>query len=160
LGGSLALKGATVTRKRIEHSILISGDVNSALAKIDPRIEAVGLGGEVGSGDHAIRIGRDTALLNSSKPINIAVGWYETGFAISQADGKYAVLEISGEGAEDMLSQGASIVFKHSSPSAMIQFAGLPCLLVRQNEAWLLFVERPMLTYMTTFLSGTSALQT
>lgn len=153
-GETLSLDGVTITRKRLGHTVLISGNISAALARIAPDAAAVGLGEDVGTGDQAIRLGRDSILLNTKNLIDADSGWHSDGYAISQADGKYALLEIAGEHSEDLLAQGASIAFKHPSPSALIEFAGLACILVKQGTSWLLYVERPMLTYITGFLAG------
>jgi len=158
LGETITLPGVTITRKRIEYTTLISGNFNAALKKHAPGVKAVGLGEDIVTSDHAIRLGRDIVVLSTKMPPDIAPGWYEGGYAVSRADEKYAVLEIFGDGAEDLIAQGAGIKFKHPSLSAAIQFSGLTCLLVRQNKAWLLFVERPLLTYVSEFFRGSATL--
>lgn len=154
LGESIALEQVKITRIGTGQLLLISGKFEAALAALAPTAKIVGLGEEIGIYDHALRIGRDTILLNTENTIDAEDGWHEDGYAVSHADGKYALLEIFGEGAELLLAQCASIRFKDPSPSAAIQFAGQSCLLVRQSENWLLFVERPMLAFVCGFLTS------
>ena len=143
-----------LTRKTMEHVLLVSGNIDNALETLAPRAKVAGLGDKITADDYVIRLGRETILLHTMKPVMANSGWSEDGYAISHADGKYAMIEISGAGAETLLAQGTSIRFLSHSPSAMVQFAGQNCILVRKSDSWLLFVEQPMLTYLCGFLSG------
>ena len=156
-GESIYLQDVKLTRRSMGHVLLISGEFSAGLAAFAPTANVAGLGEDIGSGDYAIRIGRDSILLNTTNATRVIAGWHEGGYAVSHATGKYALIEISGQGSEMLLAQGASIRFKSPSPSAAIQFAGQNCLLVRDSENWLLFVERPMLTFICGFLASSNS---
>ncbi|MEL7429571.1 MAG: hypothetical protein AAFN43_06190 [Pseudomonadota bacterium] len=147
-GETLDLGHAQITRMDAGCLTLISGEFEKAIGKA----RVVGLGGECGRGNHAIRIAHDSVLLVTASPPKLKPGWHDKGYAVSPASGKHALFEISGEGAETIMAQGATVL--DGSPSAMTRFAGLNALITRKGRVWRVIVETPMATYLTGWLRG------
>ncbi|MEM7290905.1 MAG: hypothetical protein AAF412_11155 [Pseudomonadota bacterium] len=154
---AIELKGVKIRRTNPGHMMLLSGKLSAGLAGLSLTSEPVGFGGEVGKTKKVIRIGIDSALCVTGKPAKLQPGWYKPGFAVSLADGKYAALKISGKNAGAVLAQGTGHNLEQSSRSAAVEFAGCVVLMVKTGSAWLLFVETPMLTYVTNWFRGVGA---
>lgn len=154
LGETIMLDQLSITRKRVNHAIIISGNLDLAMKRLAPSVKIQGLGQDVGAGDFGVRMSHDSAILMPNSPLDVKAGWYEEGFAITHAYGKYAMIELKGSNAEGFLAQGTSVNFKEESPSAALKFLGETCILVKQDASWLLFMETPMLSYFTNFARG------
>lgn len=136
---------------------LLSGDLDAARAALAPGAGEVGLWGIAGDGAHLIRIARDRALLVTPAPLAAAPGW-RGGFATTPCDDLYAIVEISGPGMPEVMSEATAADLTVGSPSAAVQFAGLPCLLCRTRpEVVRLYVESPFAAYIWTWLASITA---
>ena len=113
----------------------LSGDLDAVFAKLDRQPASVGLW-EIADPDYAaIRIGRDRAVLVSTAPVALALGWHPEGFAVSDASDSYIVMGFSGEGVRALIAEATSADFETGSPSASILFAAVPALLYRTGES-------------------------
>jgi hypothetical protein len=115
------------------HQTLISGDVKAAFTQLDPHAASVGLW-EIARAPAAIRIGRDRALWVASQPFPIKWGWREEGWAATDASDAYSVLSLAGPALRELVAEATSAELDGGSPSAAIQFAGVPALLYRTAE--------------------------
>ena len=124
-------------------ALLISGDLDAALAAVAPGAPMLGLGGAVpGDGTFALRIGRDRALLCTPAPLDAEPGWREAGFAATPADDAWLVLRLHGAGALGVLGACTGADPRGGSPSAAIGCAGTVCLLAADGAGWRLWVPR------------------
>ncbi len=148
-GETMSAAGLTIHRAPATPSCLISGDLEAAIAALAPGARSIGLFQDRPP-IAAIRIARDRALLvgATGEP-----GWRD-GYAISPATGLYTCFRISGADVMDALAEGTGADLTASSPAASLQFAGITCLLTRQDKMAELWVEAAMATYMTTWLAG------
>ncbi|MEM7438323.1 MAG: hypothetical protein AAF393_01900 [Pseudomonadota bacterium] len=145
----LTLGSLEVRRQKIGPACLVTGDLTAAQTAFDQGAP-VGLCGQMTPQAASVRIARDLALFPGGA---VKPGWHDS-FAVSDADGVYICLSLSGRGAKAALAQGTSVDLDAPSPSAAIQFAGVKALLTRRGDAYLLWVEAPMETYVTSFLRG------
>jgi len=109
---------------------LISGDLTAAFARLDPRPVSVGFW-QIAHAPAAIRIGRDRALLVGSQAFTVGWGWREDGWAATDASDAYGVLSLGGRALREIVSEATSADVDADSPSAAVQFAGVPALLYR-----------------------------
>jgi hypothetical protein len=112
---------------------LISGDLAAAFARLDPQPHSVGLW-QIARGPAAIRIGRDRALLVGSQAFASGWGWREDGWAASDASDAYCMLSLTGAALRSIIAEATSADIDAGSPSAAVQFAGVPALLYRLRE--------------------------
>jgi hypothetical protein len=155
-GAVMTGDGVAIRRVAPGAMALISGDLDAAGAALAPGAAMVGLGARSDMRPVALRIARDRALLLTDAPVT-AGGWFDPGFAVSPAEGLYACLSITGPGARALIAEGTSVDPDGASPSAAVLFADCPCLLSGTADGWLLWVEAPMLTYLTGWLAGRCA---
>jgi sarcosine oxidase gamma subunit len=132
---------------------LISGDIAAAVAALAPGAPVLGLYATAPGGAHALRIARDRALLVTPAPLGAADGWRD-GWCATSVDDGWAAVDIAGADAPLALSQGTSADLEARSPSAAVLFAGLRCLLARSESGFRLYVERPWLEPLLTWLDG------
>src|SRR3569833_1324441 len=112
---------------------LISGDLAAAFAGLDPQPVSVGLWG-MAAAPATVRIGRDRALLVASQPFASGWGWRQDGWAATDASDAFRVLSLSGPALRSVIAEATSADIDAGSPSAAIQFAGVPALLYRVAE--------------------------
>ena len=93
---------------------------------------------------HALRIGRQSALLVTPAPLATADGWRD-GWCATSVDDGWAAVEVSGEDAENALMQATSADLASGSPSAAVLVFGLRGLLVRTPSGFRVHVEAPWL---------------
>jgi hypothetical protein len=110
---------------------LVTGDLEAALASLNPRSASVGLWDIAPGPLAAIRIGRDRALLVASAPAATPWGWRPGGWAVSDASDAYKAFDITGPALRQIVAEATSANVEGGSPSAAIQFAGVPGLLYR-----------------------------
>lgn len=132
---------------------MISGDLAAALKTLARGAPLLGIMRAVPKGRHALRIARDRALLVTPAPLEAADGWRE-GWCATRMDDAYAVIEVEGAGAGDVLMQATAADLAAVSPSAAVMFAGQRVLLVRTVGGFRLHVERPRLEALMTWLDG------
>lgn len=135
-----------------EFQTLLSGDLTAAFARLDPQPVSVGLW-QLARLPAAIRIGRDRALLVGAQAFALSSGWQEGGWAASDASDAYSVLSLTGSALRSIIAEATSADIDAGSPSAAIQFAGVPALLyrVREDEARL-HVEAALAPYVWRWL--------
>lgn len=131
---------------------LVSGDLAAAAAALAPGAPHLGLWQAAERLPAFVRIARDRALLLTDAPLGLDEGWRAEGFALSPADDAWAVLEIEGEAAADVIAEATATPFGSASPSASALFAGLPCLLTRAGEGARIHVETAFLPYLWRWL--------
>lgn len=158
LGEELRVGAVRVVHKPLGFAALLSGNLDAAVKGLAPAAPMVGLNGEIGDQDFVLRIGRDRALLVSNDQIVEETGWNRGGYAFSTADACYCLIEISGNGVDQLLAQGTACDPGQASPSAAIMFAGVNGLLARKKESRYLLVDRAHLTYVTSWLRGAASL--
>lgn len=132
---------------------LVSGDFSAASAALGASLPRVGLWETAESLPALVRIARDRALLVSERPLALEDGWRAEGFALSQADDAWGVLDLGGEALPDLMAEGASADLSLGSPSASTLFAGVPALIYRTgSNTARLHVEAPLLPYVWRWL--------
>lgn len=135
-----------------EQACLVTGDLGHALAAVAPNAPLIGLCEAAPDGAFAIRIARDRALLVLPERLTRKMGWQAEGFALSDASDAYVRLALSGGNPQAILAQMTSAPFMQGSPSAAIRIAGQTGLLLRQGEAYELWVQAAFLTSTTDVL--------
>jgi len=133
--------------------VLISGDLQGALNALAPQAPLLGLFGLAPDGPYALRVARDSALLVTPAPIFVDPAQRGEFFATAVDDG-FAVLTLRGTDVADVLSQGASVDFAVSSPSACVMFAGFRTLIVRRPDGVRLHLEASYREAMLEWLEG------
>lgn len=154
IGGEITGDGVTIRRDPVGALTLISGDLAEGLGHLAPGAALVGLGNVSAATDIALRIARDRALLVTEAPVVSEIGQWKHGCAVNRADGLYACLSITGPRAIDIVTQGTSVDVNTASPSAAVSFAGCTALLTGHEAGWRIWVEAPMLTYLSGWLKG------
>ena len=132
---------------------LVSGDLEAAIAALAPGAPLLGLYAPAPAGAHALRIGRDRAMLVTPAPLGAADGWRD-GFCATAVDDGWSAVDVSGADAPSALAQGTSADLAAGSPSAAVRFAGLRCLLARTDAGFRLHVETPWLETLLAWLDG------
>uniref|UniRef100_A0A975YG62 Uncharacterized protein n=2 Tax=Gymnodinialimonas phycosphaerae TaxID=2841589 RepID=A0A975YG62_9RHOB len=147
-GAALEHAGLMIRRAVTEAACLISGNLAKGLEACSPISQMVGLY-QLRRAHDGIRIARDRALL-----VGVAgpEGWHD-GYACSPATGLYTRFDLSGPALDDALAEGTSADLADGSPSAAVLFAGLTCLLTRNETGAELWVETAFTTYMTTWFA-------
>ena len=154
-GGRIEAPGVTVSALPPAGAALVSGDLDAALATLAPEAEVLGFGAIIGVEPALVRVARDRALLVTEEPLGAVSGWHGT-FALTPSDDAYAALAITGAGAERLMRAGAAIDTLASSPSAACLFAGMECLVLRQQDGWRVMCPRPMATAVATWAERTA----
>lgn len=104
---------------------------------------------------YALRLAPDSALLVDTDPAGgpderaaaPQPGWHESGAAVTDLSDGMLCIEITGQGARDLLALGTEYPF--SAPpaapheSARVLFAGFRVAVARRPDGWRLHVERP-----------------
>ncbi|MDJ0822854.1 MAG: hypothetical protein QNJ09_13725 [Paracoccaceae bacterium] len=160
VGTTIELPGCRVTRVEVGCQSLLSGDLQAGLDILAPDAEMLGFADTPGTADHAIRIARDQALLVTAKPMESQPGWHPQGFALSPAGGRYACLSLIGPNAAELLAHGLTSAPPWDSPSAAVNFAGVPALVTGTSNGLTLWVESAYLTYVTSFMAQIAEGQT
>lgn len=153
VGGTLHAPDCVVTRGAPGALSLISGDLSAALAALSLQAELLGFAAVPDSPTYALRIGRDHALLVTPEPPQADMGWHAQGFALSDAGGAYARLDLQGPGAMDLLAHGLAAPAPEGSPSAALQFCGARVLVSGLPDGLSLWVDSARLTACCSFLA-------
>jgi hypothetical protein len=133
---------------------LVSGRIAGAVETLTSGAPEAGLWGLVEANPYVVRIARDRMLIVSAEPHAVEPGWRE-GWAVTPADDVYAVLEIGGAGLSALICEATSADLDSGSPSAVVMFAGIPCLIYRTGPTTArLHIERPHATYIWHWLEG------
>lgn len=112
--------------------VMFAGDLGAALVTHAGGDAGLGFLGIAERADnYVIRIARDRALMVSARPIDIAVGWHEEGYALTHADSAYGIIEAAGSALDEIIAEGTAADPLSRSPSAATLFAGIPCLVIR-----------------------------
>jgi hypothetical protein len=137
---------------------LVSGDVEAALDELAPGGAEVGLWEITDTDRVLVRIARDRALLVTPRPVDLAPGWRQAGYAVTPCDDAYAVLALKGSGTADLLATAAAADIEAGSRSASLLVAGVPALLYRvAPDVARIHVEAPLAAYVWTWLEETAA---
>ena len=132
---------------------LISGDVDAALAALAPGAPTLGLYAPAPDSAHALRIGRNSALLVTPAPLAARDGWRD-GWCATSVDDGWAAVEVSGADAAQALMQATSADLASGSPSAAALVFGLRALLARRPAGFRIHVEAPRLETLIAWLDG------
>jgi hypothetical protein len=135
---------------------LISGDLDAALADLAPGAPMLGLYALAPKDAHALRIGRQNALLVTPAPLSVVEDW-RAGWCATSVDDGWAAVEISGADAAQALMQATSADLASGSPSAAVLVFGLRGLLARTSSGFRVHVETPWLETLLTWLDGIDA---
>lgn len=131
------------------YRILVSGDLERALAALAPGMPSIGLWEIAGGNTHALRIGRDRMLITSAAPLDVALGWNEDGFAVSQADDAYAAIDIQGPKQRELVAEMTFVDLEGNSPSAATLICGQQALLHRTSaDCARVHIEAPLASYL------------
>ncbi len=132
---------------------LLSGDLDAAIADLAPGAPVLGLYARAPEGEHALRIGRTSALLVTPSPLAVADGWRE-GWCATSVDDGWAAVEVSGADAPQALMQATTADLAAGSPSAAVLVFGLRGLVVRTSSGSRFHVETPWLETLLAWLDG------
>lgn len=133
--------------------VLVSGNLAAAKAALARGAPEVGLWGVADDASYVVRIARDRALIVSVLPLPFEPGWRADGWAATPADDLYAVLQIDGADLERLVAEGTSADLSAGSPSASVNFAGMPALLYRITPRTAhLHVDASLAAYLWTWL--------
>jgi hypothetical protein len=132
---------------------LISGDLDAAVADLAPGAPMLGLCALALNGAHALRIGRQNALLVTPAPLTPQEGWRDSWCATSVDDG-WAAIEISGDDAPRALMEATSADLASGSPSAAVLVFGLRGLLARTASGFRVHFEAAWLETLLVWLDG------
>jgi len=153
-------EGLLIDRPRLKASAasgrghtLISGDLDVATTVLAPGASMLGLYASAPDAAHALRISRDSALLVTRAPIDPPEDW-RGGWCATALDDGWTAIDVSGPDAALALAQGTSADLEAGSASAAVLFAGFRCLLSRIPDGFRLYVERPWLEAVLTWLDG------
>ena len=140
------------------YRLLVSGKTDVAIKTAMPRHKPLGFMAKAGGEEAVLQVARDRVLMVSAKPLGLASGWHKHGFAVSEASDAWLCLELTGENRMSVLSQGTSLDPASGSPSAMVQFAGVPCAIHQaRGGRILLHVECGQAAYLWAWFSGCSS---
>ncbi|RKF16151.1 hypothetical protein D6850_00870 [Roseovarius spongiae] len=145
------------TCRRTGGAVLISGDLDAAIAALAPAAPLLGLGGDAATLPVGLRIARDRALLVCDAPTDATPGWHAGGFAATPADDQWAIFTLSGRAAPRVIAEGASIDPDGGSASAAVLFAGETCLLGRHDEGYVVLIEWPRAWFLAEWLNRVAA---
>jgi len=132
---------------------LISGDLAAAVADLAPGAPMLGLYAVAPESAHALRIGRQSALLVTPAPLTPQEGWRD-GWCATSVDDGWAAIEISGDDAPRALMQATSADLASGSPSTAAMIFGLRGLLAQTPSGFRVHVETPWLETLLTWLDG------
>ena len=111
--------------------VLVGGRIDLAIAALAPGAEDLGLW-QIARGEaQAIRIGRDKALIVTSRAVAVQPGWNPEGWSATAAESAFGVIDIAGPALRDIVSEASAADIDSGSRSAAVLFAGIPCLLTR-----------------------------
>ena len=132
---------------------LISGDLDAAIGELTPGAPMLGLYAPAPESAHALRIGRQSALLVTPAPLAISEGWRD-GWCATGVDDGWVAVEVSGDGAPRALMQATSADLASGSPSAAVLVFGLRGLLARTPSGFRVHLEAAWLETLLTWLDG------
>jgi hypothetical protein len=155
VGAGLLIDRQRLTARRLDGlgQTLISGDLQAASTEIAPGAPMLGLYALAPQGEHALRIGRTSALLVTPAPLAAVNGWRD-GWCATSVDDAWAAVEVSGADAPQALMQATSADLALGSPSAATLAFGLRGLLLRTPTGFRFHVEAPWLETLLTWLDG------
>ncbi len=145
-------------REGMGGGVLVSGNLEAALAALAPDAPMLGLGGECGGAPaYGVRIARDRALLVGEAPFEVRSGWHEAGFAATPADDLWTVFTLSGAASARVIAEGTGADPGGGSPSAAVLFAGEVCLLLRRADSHVIAIETPRAWFLARWLRAVAA---
>jgi hypothetical protein len=144
---------------------LISGDLDAAIASLAPDAPMLGLYALASESAHALRIGRESALLVTPAPLigrseerpsldGLPLEGWRDGWCATSVDDGWAAVEISGADAAQALMQATSADLASGSPSTAAMIFGLRGLLAQTPSGFRVHVETPWLETLLTWLDG------
>jgi len=155
-GQGVEFPGLRMTRAEAEGALMISGDLEAALATLAPGAPMLGCGAPAPQGPHAIRVARDRAILVTPAPLSVRPGWHGS-YALSLADDLFVAIILSGSRAEEVASACTATPLDGSSPSATTLFAGVGALVTRAGETLVIRVQTPDAAYLWSCLHRLAA---
>lgn len=106
--------------------------------------------------DYAVRVARDRVLAVTSGPLAAGAGWNAAGYATTDVTGGFQVLELSGDALPAILARATTLPGLDMSPSAAIQFAGVPVVAyLMESGRSRLHVDRSLSAYLWSWLRAT-----
>ena len=150
VGATLTGETVSVTVRSAPAITLVSGNITAFAAK--RRLPVFGLAQTIDTEDYLLRVARDRALWVSTTD-NSLEGWHD-GMALSPMHGGFAVLELNGPAALDLLAQGTSVDLRAPSPCAALLFAGHMATVARFPSSWRLLIEPALLSYFWQWFDG------
>ncbi len=129
------------------HRLLVSGNLEAAVANLAPGAPSIGLWQIAEEKIQALRIGRDRMLITSVEPLAANIGWNAEGYGVSLADDAYRTVEIQGPKLRELLAEMSFVDLEGGSPSAATLVCGQPALLHRTSpDCARLHIEAPLAT--------------
>ena len=149
--GRAVLEGEGWTARPVPglQRILVSGNLEAALAVLAKGTPSLGLWEIAEAEVHALRIGRDRMLVTSEMPLPVETGWSTGGFAVSRADDAFATIEIQGSKLREVVAEMTFVDLDSGSPSAATLVCGQQALLHRTKaDCARVHIEAPLATYL------------
>lgn len=137
MGSLLHGEGVTARIVQSPRRVLVSGDL-AAFAQV--------------CSAPSLRLARDRTLVVGE--VDLASGWHEAGFAVSDLTAGLALVELSGPGVVHLSAKATTTDLTNPGPSKAVTFAGMPVVLAMQAETLGLHVERGLLAYLWTWLAA------
>lgn len=132
---------------------LVSGDLDGFLAR-HAMPPALGLLAAASGPRYALRLARNRMLAVGVAFAPEAAGWAD-GVAVTPMTGAYAVLEIAGPRAMDLVQRGTAIDPRSASPGAALVFAGVDAVLYRHGAGLRLHLDRGLQPYLLSWAAAT-----
>lgn len=98
-------------------------------------VDAVGVGAlALATGPaYSVRLASDRLLIVGDNPLRLSSGWHDDGFAVSDMSAGLAVIDLTGEDADEIIRRATTLAITGESRSAAVTFAGISAILYRHE---------------------------
>lgn len=121
---------------------LVTGRLAPALATLGVGT-LHGWGPPVDKPPYALARSHDKALAVLPEPPVLADGWYEEGYAVSDATGAHVVIDVEGGTADELMRHLAAVDLSRPGPSAALRLAGFTVYAARRSAGVRFIVPAP-----------------
>lgn len=112
---------------------LVSGALDQALTRL-------GLSGTTGAwgvakgSTYAVRLAYDRMLVVGNASLDLAPGWHDAGYAVSDVSAGHHVFTLAGPALPQLAARGTNIDLDDPGPSAAVEFARMNAILYRHED--------------------------
>lgn len=123
------------------------------------KMPAVGVGAfSPASGEaYCAQIARDRLLAVTARPLEVASGWHEAGFAVTPVSAGLHVFAIRGEATSKLIARASTLAPETHSASSALMFGGVSAIVYRHDEDLLVHVDRGLATYLWVWMQKAAA---